>query len=180
MKRLEWFCGVFGACTGLLITAGIKAHFDELSRELVVLRASNEELKRQLATTLVQRETAVKKASTESSDAASNNAAAAELAKATSSHLESAIAVHGQWRWNLLVHELLQPFPRITQRMHDAAVRTCFDNGTMYCLRAQIVGGRLYITDYRAIFFDRYYAPSRVMPLLETLRRHPNLPDVRK
>ena len=38
--------------------------------------------------------------------------------------------------------------------------------------------GRLYVTDYRAIFFDRYYAPSRVMPLLETLRRHPNLPDV--
>ena len=25
---------------------------------------------------------------------------------------------------------------------------------------------------------DRHYAPARVMPLLETLRRHPNMPNV--
>ena len=76
------------------------------------------------------------------------------------------------------MHDLLQPFKSITPRMLELAVRTCFDNGTMYCLRAQVVSGRLYITDYRAIFFDRYFAPSRVMPLLETLRRHRNLPDI--
>jgi len=78
----------------------------------------------------------------------------------------------------LLVKELLLPFETITTHMLDSAVKTCFDNGTMYCMRAQVIGGNLYITDYRAIFFDRYYAPSRVMPLLETLRRHPHLPDL--
>ena len=30
--------------------------------------------------------------------------------------------------------------------------------------------GSLYLTDYRAIFFDRWYAPARVMPLLDALR----------
>ena len=42
-----------------------------------------------------------------------------------------------------------------------------------YCHRAQVIDGRLYITDLRAIFFDRNYGPARVMPLLETLRRWP-------
>ena len=58
------------------------------------------------------------------------------------------------------------------------AVATCNDNGTMYCQRMQVHKGRLYLTDYRAIFFDRHYAPSRVLPLLEALRRHPTMPDV--
>jgi hypothetical protein len=42
----------------------------------------------------------------------------------------------------------------------------------------QIYDGSLYLTDYRAIFFDRHYAPARIMPILETLRRHPNLPNM--
>jgi len=42
----------------------------------------------------------------------------------------------------------------------------------------QVIKGSLYITDYRAIFFDRHYAPARILPILETLRRHPNLPDM--
>jgi len=92
--------------------------------------------------------------------------------------LAAALALHGHWQWDTLIKDLLLPFPRITPGMLDAGIKTCFENGTMYCLRAQVVGGKLYITDYRAIFFDRYYAPSRVMPLLETLRRHPKLPDV--
>ena len=54
----------------------------------------------------------------------------------------------------------------------------CNDNGTMYCSRMQVIDGSLYLTDYRAVFFDRHYAPSRVMPLLETLRRNPTLPDL--
>ena len=48
----------------------------------------------------------------------------------------------------------------------------------MYCSRMQVIDGSLYLTDYRAVFFDRHYAPSRVMPLLETLRRNPTLPDL--
>ena len=42
----------------------------------------------------------------------------------------------------------------------------------------QIYENKLFITDYRAIFFDRHYAPSRVMPLLDLLKHHPNLPAV--
>lgn len=42
----------------------------------------------------------------------------------------------------------------------------------------QIIQGSLYLTDYRAIFFDRHYAPARILPLLETLRRNPDLPDM--
>ena len=30
--------------------------------------------------------------------------------------------------------------------------------------RLQIHKGSLWLTDYRAIFFDRHYAPARVMP----------------
>ena len=39
-----------------------------------------------------------------------------------------------------------------------------------------MIGGRLYVTDLRAIFFDRNYAMARVLPLLETLKRWP-VPD---
>ena len=37
----------------------------------------------------------------------------------------------------------------------------------------QVIDGRLFITDLRAIFFDRNYGPARIMSLLETLRRWP-------
>jgi hypothetical protein len=36
----------------------------------------------------------------------------------------------------------------------------------------------MYLTDYRAIFFDRHYAPARVMPLLAALRRHATMPNI--
>jgi len=65
----------------------------------------------------------------------------------------------------------------VTRDMLDAAVDACFTNGTMYCMRAQVYRGNLYITDYRAIFFDRWYAPARVFPLLDALRWH-NVPDI--
>ena len=81
------------------------------------------------------------------------------------------------WEWSPLVKDMLQPYSVVTEEMLEAAVRTCFENGTMYCMRAQVVSGNLYITDYRAIFFDRWYAPARVMTLLDTLRWH-NIPDI--
>ena len=83
---------------------------------------------------------------------------------------------HSRWDWRAIVTELLFPWQRIEAKQLDTAVATCNDNGTMYCQRMQVIGGKLYLTDYRAIFFDRHYAPSRILPLLETLRRHPNLP----
>ena len=88
------------------------------------------------------------------------------------------LRAHSSWDWQAIVRELLQPWPRIEQQQLETAVAACNDNGTMYCQRMQIIGGNLYLTDYRAIFFDRHYAPARVLPLLETLRRHPNLPDM--
>ena len=48
MKPVEWFCGVFGACVGLLITIMIRSQFDSLADELAVLRESNDQLRRQL------------------------------------------------------------------------------------------------------------------------------------
>ena len=85
---------------------------------------------------------------------------------------------HNRWDWKSIAIDVTQPYPTIKTENLESAVAACNDNGTMYCQRAQIYNGQLYITDYRAIFFDRKYAPSRIMPLLETLRQHPDLPDI--
>ena len=85
--------------------------------------------------------------------------------------------LHSHWDWRAIAKEMLLPFAYIDRPMLENAVRTCFENGTMYCMRAQVRNGELYITDYRAVFFDRHYAPARVMPLLDVLRRH-KIPDV--
>ena len=170
MRRpVEWLCAVLGTCVGLLITIFVRSELDAQAREIAALRASNELLR--ASTARLEQQAALGRAH-------SPPAPAAAEATVDDEQSSPAVTVHGQWRWELLVHELLQPFQRITQQQLDSAVESCFENGTMYCMRAQVVSGRLYITDYRAIFFDRYYAPSRVMPLLETLRRHPHLPDI--
>ena len=150
-------------CVGLFSMRHLRSLYDEQAEEIRRLRASNQRLRQQLTRSTQQQAAA---------------AAVEPRPRVLRARLAAAIEVHGVWNWNLLVHDLLQPFHTITERMLDAAVQTCFENGTMYCMRAQVVGGRLYITDYRAIFFDRHYAPARVLPLLETLRRHPNLPDL--
>ena len=104
-----------------------------------------------------------------------------------SSHLESRIGssasasvlldAHRIWDWKSIVNDFLRPWPTIASQQLDAAVAAC-NGSAMYCQRFQIYQGRAYITDYAAIFFDRHYAPARVLPLLDTLRRHPNLPDL--
>ena len=91
---------------------------------------------------------------------------------------ETLLAAHSRWDWREIAREVMQLFPRVEEEQLRTAVNHCNDNGTMYCQRLQIHRGSLYLTDYRAIFFDRHYAPSRILPLLETLRRHPNLPDI--
>ena len=73
------------------------------------------------------------------------------------------------WNWHKLATDFLAPFPSISQQSIQSALKACFDNGTMYCARIQVIDGRLYINDYRAIFFDRQYAPSRVLPVLNAL-----------
>jgi protein glucosyltransferase len=87
------------------------------------------------------------------------------------------LAAQGIWDWKTIVTDLLQPWPRISAAQVNTAVQAC-NQSAMYCQRYQIHKGRLYLTDYAAIFFDRHYAPARTMPLLDTLRRHPDMPDV--
>ena len=85
--------------------------------------------------------------------------------------------LHSHWDWRSIAQEMLQPFGYVDEGMLQNGVRQCFENGTMYCMRAQIRNNELFITDYRAVFFDRHYAPARIMPLLDVLRRH-KIPDV--
>jgi len=87
------------------------------------------------------------------------------------------LAASRVWDWRAIVTDFLRPWPNIAQQQLDTAVKAC-NGSSMYCQRFQIHNGRLYITDYAAIFFDRQYAPARVLPILETLRRHPHLPNL--
>ena len=67
------------------------------------------------------------------------------------SHVRPLLDIHRHWDWKMMVSEMLTPFDYILQETLDAGVKTCFENGTMYCLRAQVVDNKLYITDYRAM-----------------------------
>ena len=73
----------------------------------------------------------------------------------------------------------LLPFEKInggiTMRGLRLAEQKC--KISTWCHRAQIIDGRLYITDIRSIFFDRHYAMARIMPILLTLKEH-KLPDI--
>ena len=118
-----------------------------------------------------------------SATAAAPAASAAPAAQAATSAgglnmTQLLLQAHSKWDWRAIVTEMLQPWMRIEPAQLETAVAACNDNGTMYCQRMQIYDGNLYLTDYRAIFFDRHYAPARIMPILETLRRHPNLPNM--
>ena len=66
-----------------------------------------------------------------------------------------------RWYWTDLVMDSLRPFERlnggITQRGLRLAEQKC--KISTWCHRAQVIDGRLYITDIRSIFFDRYDAP---------------------
>ena len=87
------------------------------------------------------------------------------------------LRAHSRWDWKAIVHELMQHWPRVELGQVESGVEACH-NSSMYCQRMQVHEGKLYLIDYRAIFFDRHYAPARVLPLLETLRRHPKLPNM--
>jgi len=73
----------------------------------------------------------------------------------------------------------LRPFDRlnggITLRGLRLAEQKC--KISTWCHRAQVIDGRLYITDLRSIFFDRHYAMARIMPLLLAMKRFP-VPNV--
>mmetsp|Transcript_30621 Transcript_30621/g.97961 ORF Transcript_30621/g.97961 Transcript_30621/m.97961 type:complete len:601 (-) Transcript_30621:199-2001(-) len=92
----------------------------------------------------------------------------------------SAGATHHRWYWTDLVLNSLRPFAKLNGGITRSGLRLAEQKCKIstWCHRAQIIGGRLYITDIRAIFFDRNYAMARVMPLLLTLKAWPNLPDL--
>lgn len=83
------------------------------------------------------------------------------------------------WSWTGLVMNTMRPFERlnggITLRGLRLAEQKC--KISTWCHRAQVINGRLYITDLRAIFFDRHYAAARIMPLLLAMKRFP-VPDI--
>ena len=82
------------------------------------------------------------------------------------------------WYWTDLVMDSLRPFQQLSGGITREGLRLAEQKckTSTYCHRAQVIGGRLYVTDLRAIFFDRNYAMARVLPLLETLKRWP-VPD---
>ena len=99
---------------------------------------------------------------------------AAAAAGAQPADAKALLAAHAHWDWRSVARDLLQPWPSVTQENLASAVAAC-NGSAMYCARLQVHDGRLYVTDYAAVFFDRHYAPARIMPLLATLRRHPAL-----
>jgi len=157
MSRVCILCVTLLTCAALLLTVVVLEHIQELKAQLASLEQTTARLRSQLHSTQLQ-----------------HGSEHVQWQESVDALLDG----HRHWNWNLLVRDLLQPFGYVNEQMLEGAVRACFDNGTMYCTRLQVSQGRLYVTDYRAIFFDRHYAPSRVMPLLDLLRRHPDLPDV--
>ena len=154
-------------------------------RELAQLRQLNAQLQQKLSgyearlsaqSALVE---AAHKAARGADGASGSNGANATppLSTVGSALASELLALHAHWDWKAIAAEMLQPFAYIDSDMLSNGVRACYQNGTMYCMRAQIRDNQLFITDYRAVFFDRHYAPSRVMPLLDVLRRH-RIPDV--
>ena len=75
-------------------------------------------------------------------------------------HLENQTLLllpHRLWDWKTIVHDLMQHWPRIEIGQVESAVDACH-NSSMYCSRMQVHDGKLYLIDYRAIFFDRHCA----------------------
>ena len=147
-----------------------------LKDELELLRLNHESGPAQLARTTPA---AVECPKPAPCPTASFAAAPTTTASTSSSDLSAALLeAHAHWDWHQLVKEMLLPFSAGIEEMQlETGVKRCNDNGTMYCTRIQVVANRLYITDYRAIFFDRHYAPARIMLLLELLKRR-SIPDL--
>ena len=84
-----------------------------------------------------------------------------------------------RWSWTGLALNAMRPFEKtgggITLRGLRLAEQKC--KISTWCHRAQVISGRLYITDLRSIFFDRHYAMARIMPLLLAMKRFP-VPDI--
>lgn len=148
-----------------------RAQLDDAARRESALRDSAAQLQLELAqarSQLIRAQSAAARARTPSAKAPTATPVADDSAL---------LSLHSHWDWRALAREMLQPFAYVTPTMVESAAIRCFQNGTMYCARIQVVSGELYLTDYRAVFFDRHYAPARIIPMLEIMRRH-KLPDL--
>ena len=84
------------------------------------------------------------------------------------------------WYWSDVIMDFLRPFENLAGGITREGLRLAEQKCKIstWCHRAQVIDGRLYITDLRGIFYDRHYGAARVMPILETMRRWPKLPDL--
>jgi hypothetical protein len=78
--------------------------------------------------------------------------------------------------WTNIVDDALNPYPVITKEDVDSAEVKVRESVNAF--RGQIIGGRLFIRDIRSLQFAREFAASWKITLLETMRRHRDLPDV--
>lgn len=165
------------------------SHIEALNRQLQLQGLRFAQLQAEYAQLTAKYSTQVEhvKAAADAAQIAEAAAAAAEVKYAAarassqpggnSSEIEAQLSLHKRWDWRSIASDALRQWPSIELSQIEAGVAACH-NSSMYCSRMQVHKGKLYLTDYRAIFFDRHYAPARVLPLLETLRRHPHLPDM--
>ena len=78
--------------------------------------------------------------------------------------------------WTNIVDDALASYPSILKEDVDSAEITA--RNSVNAFRGQIIDGRLFIKDVRSLQFARDYAPSWKITLLETMRRHRDLPNV--
>jgi protein glucosyltransferase len=78
--------------------------------------------------------------------------------------------------WSPFVYRSLFPYNKISKADVDTAEVVA--GISVNAFRAQIIKGKLYVKDIRALQFARDFAPSWKITLLETMRRHVDLPDV--
>jgi hypothetical protein len=171
-----------------LVSRGYAPAKGPSTSELHELRAENERLRQKLVACEAIEATVAESSRSSSSSGSGNGSSSSSSgggggggsASSTSagSLTRQLLELHAHWDWQAIARRQLQPFTYIDPGMIESAIKECFKNDTMYCARLQVVGGELHLSDYRAVFFDRHYAPARLMPMLDVLRRHPNLPDV--
>jgi hypothetical protein len=157
-------------CAATLLSASSRDR-DSSEREARLMR-----LERELASLQSRRGSLL--SGTASAAGGAGGAMAVSLGVSSSS-AASVPAKRQLWYWTDLVLDSLRPFERLNGGITRAGLRLAEQKCKVstWCHRAQVIDGRLYITDLRAIFFDRHYAMARVMPLLLTLQRF-QLPDL--
>ncbi|KAL1512259.1 hypothetical protein AB1Y20_005521 [Prymnesium parvum] len=83
------------------------------------------------------------------------------------------------WYWTDIIMDSLRPVEKLNGGITMDGLRLAEQKCKIstWCHRAQVIDGRLFITDVRAIFFDRHYAMARVMPILLAMKRF-KVPDI--